>query len=566
MSGPFRAGGISGYGLAEQPFEYRVWLDGELLDGNVFATSDNGEADIPHPEVGLGDFGETWHGFAMRQGWHHLVFQWDTTAAAGAERAAPMFRFGIPEIADKAVTYAGEPSSKRRAGQGEAQNYVSEFMVLGPIPADNDPTVYVRLPDDADPNDELMEIAARSGPVVSILGDHVEFSGFEVRGGAQTQGEPMLAVGSRTDDAADDVFVWGVVVDGNKVVGSDFAGIGVQVSGDQGVAPIAIRNNWIVDPGAVGVSAKGSSDRLTTDTINDWAPGRTEVVVEFNTVTNAGWAGYSRVEDVSGIVFEQMTGSTIRYNTIDGGGPGISLRGENYGVRVDGNLVTDPWAWGIGVEGNPGPNLIANNLVTGLRLGPEWMKAHILTWDSDQTWVINNTTDGGWNADTGWFGDVGSWGAAGPENFDRLEYSTWELGVFRRTYINNVFLGSYLGGVEDYSGNWGESDTFDSNFREVPNPDPFDYLDDGAEKANVRYAIVDREGGDYRLSPSSDLNTAGAVNLTSQLAAIDFNGLPRFLGEETAVGAFRADPSIPAGTSVIEVLFADGTAVRIGPS
>jgi hypothetical protein len=562
-SGPFRAGGISGATLAEQPYGYRVWLDGELLNGRVFADSTNDEAELAHPEIGLGEFGETWHGIVMDDGWHHLVFQWDTTSDPDADREVPVFRFGIPEIVEKAVTTAAEPYNKRRKPEGTAQNYVSEYMVLGPVPATNEPTVYVRLPDDADPNMVDLDIAARSGPVVSILGDFVEMHGFNIGGGAQTQNEALLTVGLRSDDPAESVFVHGVVVEGNYLTGSDFIGIDVPVAGDQGVAPITVHNNWVVDAGAVGIAADGSSERLTVDTINDWAPGRTPVVVEFNTIVNAGWAGYSRAGDVSAIVFERMSGSTIRYNTISGGGPGITLRGENYGVRVDGNEITDPWAWGIGVDGNPGPNLVANNVVTGLRLGPDWMKAHLLTWDSDQTWLINNTTDGKWDSNTGWYGDVGSWGAAGPENFDRIDLNTWELTVFRRTYINNLFLGSYLGGVADYLGNWGEMDTFDSNYREVPNPDPFDFMDDGAERANVRYAIADRDDGDYRLSASSDLNTSGAVNMTSKMASLDFYGLPRYLEESTSVGAFRAEPEVGAGVSVIEVLTTDGTLIRI---
>ena len=563
VSGPFRAAGISGTPLSEQPYEYRVWLDGELLDANVHATSQNTEADLPHPEIGRGVYGETWHGVAMREGWHQLVFQWDTTTETDTAAAVPVFRFGIPEAVGDAITYAAAPSSSRHVPQAIGENYVSEYMVLGPVPSTYDPTVYVRLPDDADPNDVALDIAARTGPVVSILGDFVELHGFEIEGGSQVEGQALISVGHRDDDPAEDVAVKGVVVEGNLVSGGQYAGICVVVSGDMGVAPIEIRNNWVVDSGALGIVARGSSDRLTAETLDEWAPGRTPVSVEFNTIIETGWAGYDRVDDVSAILFERMTGSSIRYNDISGGGPGITLRGENYGVRVDGNSITNPFAWGIGVEANPGPNLIANNVITGLRIGPNWMKAHLLTWDSDQTWIINNTTDGLWSTETGWYGDVGTWGAGGPENFERVDYSSWLLTDFRRSYVNNLFLGNYLGGVEDYLGNWGDSDTFTANFREVPKPDPFDYLDDGAESADVRYDFIDRDGGDYRLDGRSELNTAGVTNRTAQLAALDFFGLPRFLDETTSVGAFRATPDIASGTSVIEVLFTDGSVIRI---
>ena len=285
--------------------------------------------------------------------------------------------------------------------------------------------------------------------------------------------------------------------------------------------------------------------------------------VTHNTILGTGWAGYDRLESVAGIRFERMAASTISYNTIEGDGPGISLRGENYGVRIDGNTITDPYGWGIGVEANPGPNLVANNIVTGLRIGPDWYKGHLLTWDSDQTWIINNTVDGMWSTETGWFGDVGTWGAGGPENFQRIDYWRWEIEDFRRTYVNNLLLGNYLGGIEDYLGNWGESDSYTANYKEVPRPDPFDFLEDGAERADVRYDFVDRRDGDYRLRSNSELNTLGATSLTVRLAALDLLGLPRFVDGTTSVGAYRNAPVIPAGSSVIEVLYTDGGVVRI---
>jgi hypothetical protein len=562
VSGPFRSAGQSGVPLSEQPHSYRVWLDGELLDATVHAAVDNDEAQTPHTTTGRGDYGETWQDVVMREGWHHLVFQWDTTSAPSGTAAVPVFRFGIPDEVGTAITYASEPPSRRHIARGTAQNYVSEYMVLGPVPSDYDPTVYVRLPGNVDPNEANLDLAARSGPAVAILGDFVELHGFEIGGGSQAEGQALVEIGRR-DEATEEVHVQGAVVEGNYIAGSEYAGISVVVSGDMGLAPVEIANNWIVDSGVVGVSAAGTSDRLTTDTVNDWAPGRIPVSVELNTIVGTGWAGYELLEDVAAVRFERMTGSSISYNTIEGVGPGITLYGENYGVRVDGNAITDPYGWGIGIEANPGPNLIANNVVTGLRIGPDWFKGHILTWDSDQTWIVNNTVDGEWSTETGWFGDVGTWGAGGPENYPRVDFISWELEEFRRSYVNNLLLGNYLGGIEDYRGNWGEEDSFTANYKEVPRPDPFDFLEDGAERADVRYDFLDRSNGDYRLRADSELNTAGEVNLKSRLAALDHLGLLRHLDEGSSVGAYRANPGFSAGTSVIEVLFADGSVVRI---
>ncbi len=199
VSGPFRSAGISGEAISAQPYEYRVWLDGELLDSHVFATTENGEADLAHPEIGNGAYGETWHGLMMEEGWHHFVFQWDTTIP-GTDQV-PVFRFGVPDVVGNAVTSAEKPGSMRRPA-GEGVDYISEYLVLGPVPSTFDPSVFVRLPDDVDPNDAGVEIAARSGPVVSILGDFVELHGFEVRGGSQHEGEALIAVGRRGEDAS----------------------------------------------------------------------------------------------------------------------------------------------------------------------------------------------------------------------------------------------------------------------------------------------------------------------------------------------------------------------------
>jgi hypothetical protein len=560
VSGPFRAAGTLGSALADQPYAYRVWLDGELLPGNVYATADNGEADLPHPLPGRGDFGETWENVVMREGWHHLVFQWDTTRAPGATGTVPQFRFGLPTVVGDAVTSATNPGTGR--GRGDAYPFVSEYLVLGPVPAEYDPRVFVRLPDDADPNQAQIDLAARPGPVVSVLGDFVELRGFEIRHGSQADGEALVMVGRRSD-SPDDTFAQGVVVEGNWIHDGQYAGVKVATEGDQGMVPIVVRNNWIVNLGAAGIVTEGSSNRLTADTLNDWAPGRTPLVIDYNEIVNAGWAGFARLDDVGGIIVQRATGALIRYNTTSGGGPGITLRGDDYGNRVEGNRIVDPYGWGIGVDANPGPNLVANNIVTGLRAGPEWHQGHLLTADSDQTWMVGNTTDGEWRVDTGWYNDVGSWGAAGPSNVDRVDYDSWKLTRFSRVYFNNLFLGSYLGGVADYEGDWNDTDFFASNYVERPRPDPFDFNRDGAEHVNVRWSFVDRADGDYRIVAGDQLNGAGTSTHITGLVDHDFVGLLRFTADGRSVGAYRPPLAIGRGATVLEAELVDGSMLRV---
>lgn len=561
VDGPFRAARRSGVPAADQPREYRMWLDGELLTGMAAADSVIGE---PHPDRGAGDFGDRWQNLVMRAGWHHLVFQWNTTAGAAA--GAARFRMRLPDIVGGAVTSAVRPRGAGLPGRGEARPYVGEFMVLGPFPAELDPTVYVRLLDGADPADLEMDVSARRGPVVAVRADFVEVRGLEIRNGAQAQGEGLVAVGRR-QGRSDDVFVSGVVIEGNLIHDGEFAGIDIQMEGDQGVAPIVVRNNWIVSPGAVGIVARGGSNRLAADNLDDWAPGRTRAVIEHNRVVDANWTGYSPLDGpTGGMVITATTGLLVRYNTIIGGnGPGITLETDNYGTRVEGNRIVGPWGWGVGVNGNPGPNLIADNVITGLRPGPEWLKAHLLVGDSDQTWLVNNTTDGEWNSESGWFGDVGTWGAGGPSNSSPVADSTWELSRFRRDYYNNLFLGGYLGGVESYDGGWGETDTFEANFREVPVPDLFDYNGEGAAPAGVRRAFRDRPGGDYRIVGGNALNDRGVDNWITNFVRHDFSGLLRFADDGTSVGAFRPPLDVEPGTSVVEVEYGDGTMRRFLP-
>ncbi len=48
-----------------------------------------------------------------------------------------------------------------------------------------------------------------------------------------------------------------------------------------------------------------------------------------------------------------------------------------------------------------------------------------------------------------------------------------------------------------------------------------------------------------------------------RVAAVDLLGLRRVIDETTSVGAYRNAPVVAAGSSVIEVLYTDGSVVRI---
>jgi len=533
VGGEFRAARMTGAGLEGQVNKYRVWVNGDLLPSVIYSTERDYQASVAHPYRNYG-FSDSWEHFVLREGWNHIVLQFDTTTRPRKTR----FRFGLPKGIEEVVTSADGPADQTKPGVGQALPYVSECLVIGPFPSERDEGVYVRLSGNADPNSMVMDLSAR-GTLVSVNGNFVEVRGFEICHGAQFQQSAQVALEGE-----------GVLLEGCLIRDSEVKGISFKCQKDQFATPIVIRNNWVVCPGNTGIGGSGESDKLTPGDQNSRAPGRSPVLIEHNTVIDNNWAGHESLWESGGMKLFKLTGCVIRYNIIVGGcGPGIWLDWEHYGNRLEGNLFRNAWGFCIGIEASPGPNLIANNLSVNLRPGPVWFREAFLAWSSDRNWAVNNTVDGRWNPLPAWQGKTGTGGFyLGEGHADRL--TRWvPLEHRRQAFINNLVVGC------DSAIQAKREDVVVANYSDCGK---------GASPLDCPACFISPERNDYRLIPGSSGNTNGMQTAETGLVRHDFNGLLRFPNEKWTVGAFRAECApVREEDSLIEVEFCDGRMCRM---
>lgn len=531
--GAFRAARMTGTSIQAQVNKYRVWVNGCLLPSVIHATENNDQAKLPHPYRNYGQ-SDQWSNFTLKEGWNHLVFQFDTTTQPKKRH----FRFGLPKGVTQAISSATEPKDRAHASSGTACPYVSEVLLLGPFPSKPDVGVYVRLKDDADPNAQVLDLAKR-GTLVEISADFVDVRGFEIRHGGQFQQKAQVALSGQ-----------GVLLEGCLVVASEVKGISFVCQKDQQAAPIIIRNNWVVGAGNTGIGGSGSTDELTVDNQDGLAPGRSPVVLEHNTIVGNNWAGFPPFWESGGIKVFKLTGSVIRYNTIIGGcGPGIWLDWEHYGNRLEGNLFLNGWGFAIGIEASPGPNLIANNVSVDLRPGPVWFREAILSWSSDRNRIICNTIDGRWSSLPAWQKKEGTGGIfpgeGGPDRRTR-----WiPLTQRRQVILNNLVVGCRRAVASK------QEDWVDNNYTDKGQ---------GASESDAPNCFLCAACADYRLIPGHRFNTNGVETIETRDVRHDFYGLLRFPGERGSVGAFRGTSEfMPQSGTCIEVEYQDGTMRRL---
>ncbi len=516
VEGDFRARRVPGLALRKEPNAYRVWLNGQLLPAYIYSTAHRFELERPHPER------NNWQNFPFQTGWNHLVFQFDTTIRPGPKT----FKFSVPRALRQVLTSAQGPMDPKTPAP--RHSYLTEYLVAGPFSGAPDRGVYVRLRGDRDPNRAALDLARYNTPLLKVQADFVAIRGFEVRHGAQPlqQGQVQLKGA-------------GLLLEGNLIRDSEMAGVFFFADRDQQSPPITIRNNWIINPGNTGIKGLGRSGRLTSENQDTTAPGRTPVRLEYNTIINSNWAGYDPGWESGGMKLFRLTGSIIRYNTIRGGsGPGIWLDSEHYSNRIEGNQIENSYAYGIGVELSPGPNLLANNLITGLRPGPVWFRTALLAWDTNRTWAVNNTLDGGWNTQRGGQ-DSGTMGISlSTRPTDRT--TRWSTRRPDAAYVNNLVVGSQRTLLTQ------ASDLVAANFTD-----------------RGKGAHIPRNHADYRLPAVDRLNTLGTVNRITHFVTHDFYGLLRFCDQGQGVGAFRSPP--PPNQTWLEVELQDGTPLRLSP-
>ncbi len=531
--GEFRAARMNGAGLQSQVNKYRLWVNGKLLPSVVYANETNAAAGLPHPHRNYG-YSDKWSNVTFKEGWNHLVFQFDTTVRPKQTR----FRFGLPKGMEQAVTSAAEPADRTKPGPGGARDHLAECLLLGPFPSEPDGGVYARLPGGADPNQTDADLAAR-GTLVEVAGDFVEIRGFEIRHGGQFQQKAQVALEGE-----------GLLLEGCLVAESEVKGISFTCAKHQDAAPTVIRNNWVVRPGNTGIGGSGATDQLTPENQDAAVPGRSPVWLEYNTVIGNNWAGFPPFWESGGFKVFKLTGCVIRHNTIVGGcGPGIWLDWEHFGNRLEGNLFLNGWGFAIGIEASPGPNLVANNLCVDLRPGPVWFREAFLSWSTDRNIVVNNTADGRWSALPAWQKKTGTGGIyLGEGGADRR--TRWvPLEQRRQVIVNNLVVGC----------------------REAVRAKPGDcargnYTDKGrgAEAIGDPDCFRDAAAGDYRLRAGHPLNTNGVETAETPQVRHDFHGLLRFPEAGRSVGACRGEVEDgPDRRTVIEVEYQDGAMRRL---
>ncbi len=156
----------------------------------------------------------------------------------------------------------------------------------------------------------------------------INVRGFEFRHGALFQQRALVVVEGA-----------GCLLEGCLFSDPEVRGVTTPLSGkDQTDAPVVVRNNWVVNPGGLGLGASGNTKELTAENQDGDAPGRGRLIAEWNTVINNNCGGYPRFWESGGFKMFRLTGCVLRQNTFVGGdGPGIWLDWEHYNNRVEGN-------------------------------------------------------------------------------------------------------------------------------------------------------------------------------------------------------------------------------------
>ncbi len=418
--GKFRIARQTGSSDGSQVNRYRMRVNGAYVP--VFF-----EPGKPVASLNYGK-SERIEGFVLKEGWNELFLEFDTCTLPNERQ----FKFGIPRGIDGYYATAERPADLNAAPRDACNmKFAPEMLIAGPFETEIDRGVYVKLKGDADPNTQLMEIGVR-GSLVTLDKPFSKLRGFELRGGSLYQQRAQVSVSGA-----------GARVEGCFFNHPEVRGVTVNLSGmDQNSEPITVFNNFILNPGGVGVGASGSSEKLTADNQNSVAPGRGRMIIEYNTVSGNNRNGYNRYWESGSFKFFRLSGCIIRYNHFKGGfGPGLWMDWEHYGNRIEGNLAESVNSFGIGIEASPGANLVCNNSIVNTMPGEVWFRFGILAWSSNRVWAVNNTVDGRNNPASAWKKLTGCGGiylSEGPLN----RRTAWGETPKNAAAVNNALSGN----------------------------------------------------------------------------------------------------------------------------
>ena len=302
---------------------------------------------------------------------------------------------------------------------------------------------------------------------------------------------------------------------------------------------------------------------ITAASENGVAYGRLQFLVENNEFKNNDvyWCALSF--DDGGTKTFMQDGSVFCYNVYDGGSDnGLWFDTENWNDRVEGNIFINFSGEDIINEASPGPNLVANNIISGM-LNPA-DEGGIFNQSANQTWAVNNTIDS--QSSPEGLSGVSFNGAQDANRGNRWEHPAGteydETGGYNydttNAYVNNVVVGCQTAvdadlPAYDPAGYPWLPDAVAGNYTDNPDDTYLTneygaqtYYPDGVQLLSLSdMGFVNEAAGDYRLTPGSPLNNAGVSSAlysngpqggaytttygynVMQLATQDFYGLLR---------------------------------------
>jgi len=558
IPGGFRGARMTGTGFSAQLNRYYLWINNVFVKGTeVYSTYENHFYKHPRHWPYYGRSGDRIDGFKLKKGWNTLYFVWDTNTYKNLK-----FKFNFPKKVKLICSVEKELN-------GNPENFITEYLISGPFPSKCEKAVYVCLEKGKTPKSEKISIPARGNPLVSIgtldrirkidsPARYVQFRGFEIQGGGQFQQRGSVSV-----------YGSGNLIEGCLIDENVSGGIGVSNRDGLAADPNIIRNNWVINPGNVGIGAQHTSEFLTPQNQSFKAPGRGRNIIEYNYIRGANWLTISTGWQAGGMKLFRLTNCIIRYNTIENcPSQGIWLDWEHYNNRLEGNLIRNCLLFGIGIEASPGPNLVVNNIITGLKpIGPSsvWFRYGILAWATQRTWAINNTIDGKWDTTPAWQNKTGTDGILLRMNKKSKRNTKWEGNYAPDLMMNNLILGCKVAVVK------GEGDFVENNFYERGKEMSFlkRYYPEKAkgektiEKELKIENLIDRENNDYRIRkdefPKSD-NKNLTEFIKPYFTRYDFYGLLRFPENDTVGATRKWDGKVE--NTIIEIDFYDGRMVR----
>jgi hypothetical protein len=550
VDGFFRGSRMTGSSFLSQSNRYHLWINDIFVKGTgIFSTYEKHFYLNPRHTPYWTKGGDIIESFVLKKGWNTLYFIWDTNTRPENLK----FKFNFPK--DKKPI-----SSCKKEIDKEGENFITEYLILGPIKSKKEKAVYICLQKGENIENKKISLPVRGNPLVSIgiLDEqrkinnpvkYIHFRGFEIIGGGHFQQRNSIKI-----------YGSGNLIEGCLINKTEATGIGFSNREGIQAEPNIIRNNWILYPGCVGIGAQHTSEFLTEENQVDIAPGRGRTIAEYNYIKGANWLTLSYSWESGGMKMFRLTNCILRYNIIeDSPSQGIWFDTENYNNRVEGNLIKRCYFYGIGIEANPGPNLIVNNLIVDLKpIGHEnvWFRYGILGWSSHQSLVINNTIDGKWEQTPCWQNQKGTDGILLCMNKKDVR-TKWGNNFAPDTIMNNLILGCKNGVIK------GEGDFIENNFYEKGYEMSFikRYYPEKAKEENFEekeFKIEDfikREIGDYRIKKEG-MPLSKSEKLLPHYKRYDFYGLLRF-PEDDVVGAFRLWKEIKKGI-VVEIDLYDG--------